>query len=96
MLRKAIALTLIFLAGAAHAQDIAPVISPSQVAEGLYYRSMMEEQARRDAGKAARPAPGTRASQQRACANLPTFRKQHGADHPQVRKLEGLCAQAGF
>ena len=30
------------------------------------------------------------------CARLPAFRKQLGADHPQVRKLRRQCRRAGF
>lgn len=86
------------------AQDVAPVITPGQVAEGLYYRSRMEAQAKamrdRRSGADARAArtrsPVTRARQQQICASRPMFREQMGATHPQVVKLDGLCAKAGF
>jgi hypothetical protein len=86
-----------FAASAAAAQDIAPVITPGQAAEGIYHRSMMEAQARRDrARQNAAPPRGTPEFQRQACANRPIYRKQYGADHPQVLKLEALCAKAGY
>jgi len=89
--------------GAATAQDIAPVISPGQAAEGIYYRSMMEQQAARDRARNGQGSGGTTAlqagptaTQRQACANRPRYRQQYGADHPKVRQLEALCAKAGF
>jgi hypothetical protein len=35
-------------------------------------------------------------SQAKACANRSRFRAEYGADHPQVRQLERLCAAAGY
>ncbi len=89
-------------AGAATAQDIAPVISPGQAAEGIYYRSMMEQQAARDRARNGQHGGGTTAlagptaAQRQACANRPRYRQQYGADHPKVRQLEALCAKAGL
>ena len=34
--------------------------------------------------------------QAQACAKLPTFRKQYGADDPQVVRLTSLCGRAGY
>ncbi|MCI4592629.1 hypothetical protein MOK15_21465 [Sphingobium sp. BYY-5] len=102
MLRTAmIALALILPAGSAMAQDIGPVISPSQAAEGAFHRSRMGAQAkamrdRKGVRPSAGPQPGTPAFQRQACANRPLYRKQYGADHPQVQKLESLCTQAGY
>ena len=42
-----IALALVAPVGVATAQDIAPVISPGQAAEGIFHRSVAEGQARR-------------------------------------------------
>lgn len=102
MLRTAI-IALVFLLPAASvaAQDIAPVISPSQAAEGAFHRSRMGAQAkamrdRQVTRNAATPQSGSTAFQRQACANRPLYRKQYGADHPQVQKLESLCAQAGY
>ncbi|RIA46255.1 hypothetical protein DFR49_0788 [Hephaestia caeni] len=83
------------------AQDIAPVISPGQAAEGIFYRSRIEAEAKRAAERQASreeasPAPGTPAFQRKVCADRPTYRRQHGADHPKVRQLEALCAKAGY
>ncbi|MGF7155716.1 hypothetical protein GGR40_003505 [Novosphingobium gossypii] len=81
------------------AQDIAPVITPGQTADGIFARSVAEGQAKRirekqSGNKAVRP--GTREFQRRACANRPIFRRQYGADHPKVQQLERLCTQSGF
>ncbi|MCZ7451324.1 hypothetical protein O8B93_27565 [Agrobacterium rhizogenes] len=85
----------------AMAQDIAPVIDPTENARGLHQRSIMGGHAKRARnGHVVRntgpPKPGTRAFQQQACANRPLYRKQYGASHPEVLKLESLCARAGF
>lgn len=89
-------------AGPTLAQDIAPVISPRQVAEGLYYRSRMGKQAapddapsRVDATRSS-PTPETRALQARACANRSKFRAQYGPDHPKLKRLEALCKASGY
>jgi len=102
MLRTIVfALAIIIPAGSVAAQDISPVISPGQAAEGAYYRSMMEAQAARDrqrngqARVAAAPANATE-RQRQACANRPLFRQQYGANHPKVQQLEALCRQAGY
>ena len=91
-----IALALVAPVGVATAQDIAPVISPGQAAEGIFHRSVAEGQARRirEGGSSANAAPT--AGQRRACASLPRFRAELGANEPRVRKLEGLCAGAGL
>ncbi|EAT08784.1 hypothetical protein NYF14_05770 [Sphingobium sp. 10 DY56-G10] len=91
-----IALALVAPVGVATAQDIAPVISPGQAAEGIFHRSVAEGQARRirEGRSSANAAPT--AGQRRACASLPRFRAELGANEPRVRKLEGLCAGAGL
>ena len=97
MLRTVIiALALVAPFGVATAQDIAPVISPGQAAEGIFHRSVAEGQARRirEGRSSANAAPT--AGQRRACASLPRFRAELGANEPRVRKLEGLCAGAGL
>ncbi|WP_336970702.1 hypothetical protein [Sphingobium aromaticiconvertens] len=82
------------------AQDIAPAIDPIENARGLHQRSIMGAHAKRarqgGTATAGKPRPGTTAFQQQACANRPQYRKQYGVDHPQVQKLESLCAQAGY
>ena len=90
------ALALVAPVGVATAQDIAPVISPGQAAEGIFHRSVAEGQARRirEGRSSANAAPT--AGQRRACASLPRFRAELGANEPRVRKLEGLCAGAGL
>jgi hypothetical protein len=90
------ALALVAPFGVATAQDIAPVISPGQAAEGIFHRSVAEGQARRirEGRSSANAAPT--AGQRRACASLPRFRAELGANEPRVRKLEGLCAGAGL
>lgn len=98
-----------FLAGPVAAQDIVPIISPGQAAEGVFNRARMEEQSRRqrekDTGQATspsdapadvRPAPGTPEFQKQACDNRPIYRRQYGEDHPQVQKLEALCKASGY
>ncbi|WP_300114385.1 hypothetical protein [Sphingobium sp.] len=91
-----IALALVAPVSVATAQDIAPVISPGQAAEGIFHRSVAEGQARRirEGRSSANAAPT--AGQRRACASLPRFRAELGANEPRVRKLEGLCAGAGL
>ena len=91
-----IALALVAPVGVATAQDIAPVISPGQAAEGIFHRSVAEGQARRirEGRSSANAAPT--AGQRRACASLPRFRAELGANEPRVRKLEGLCAGVGL
>lgn len=77
---------------AATAQDIAPVISPGQAAEGIYHRSVAQGLARRiREGRS-----GATAQQARACASRPALRAKYGADHPKILKLESLCEQAGY
>ena len=91
-----IALALVAPVGVATAQDIAPVISPGQAAEGIFHRSVAEGQARRirEGRSSANAAPT--AGQRRACASLPRFRAELGANEPRVRKLKGLCAGVGL
>ncbi len=95
-----IALALLLPAGTALAQDIAPVISPGQAAEGIYHRSVAEGQARRiregRSSGANGVRPGGTAQQARACASRPGLRAKYGADHPKILKLDSLCAQAGY
>ena len=90
------ALALVAPFGVATAQDIAPVISPGQAAEGIFHRSVAEGQARRirEGRSSANAAPT--AGQRRACASLPRFRAELGANEPRVRKLKGLCAGVGL
>ncbi|MFT4054652.1 MAG: hypothetical protein QM681_09115 [Novosphingobium sp.] len=97
-----------FLATPVMAQDIIPIISPGQAAEGVFNRARMEEQARRQREKGAeqtassdapsdgRPAPGTPEFQKQACDNRPIYRRQYGEDDPQVQKLEALCKASGY
>jgi hypothetical protein len=96
-----LALAIALPAGAAMAQDIAPVISPGQAAEGIFHRSVAEGQATRiregrsgSGGYAVRP--GTTPGQAKACASRPNLRARYGADHPKILKLEQLCTQAGY
>ena len=93
-----IALALVAPVGVATAQDIAPVISPGQAAEGIFHRSVAEGQARRirEGGSNATASAAPTAGQRRACASLPRFRAELGANEPRVRKLEGLCAGVGL
>ncbi|MAP43970.1 MAG: hypothetical protein CMN62_01610, partial [Sphingobium sp.] len=81
-----IALALVAPVSVATAQDIAPVISPGQAAEGIFHRSVAEGQARRirEGRSSANAAPT--AGQRRACASLPRFRAELGANEPRVRK----------
>jgi hypothetical protein len=84
--------------GYASAQDIAPVISPGQAAEGAFHRSRMGAKAvrqRQARAQAASPSV-VRERQRQSCASLPRFRRQYGAQHPQVLKLQELCARHGF
>lgn len=79
----------------AEAQDIAPVISPGQVAEGVYYRSRMAGQAKRSHDRdTVTRTPTLR--QRQICASRPRFRAQLGAEDVSVRKLEALCAGVGL
>ena len=48
------------------------------------------QQARSRAGSA------SSSRQAQACAKLPTFRKQYGADNSQVVRLTSLCERAGY
>ncbi len=102
--------TLLWLAGActvltlspgsATAQDIAPVISPGQAAEGALHRSRMGAQAKATRQRQARAQAASpsvvRERQRQSCASLPQFRRQYGAQHPKVLKLQELCARHGF
>ncbi|MEC3912564.1 hypothetical protein U5A82_19425 [Sphingobium sp. CR2-8] len=102
MYRTALFVLALALPASATAQDIAPVISPGQAAEGIFHRSVAEGQARRiregrstgSSGYAVRP--GTTAQQARACYSRPNLRAKYGADHPKVLKLDSLCEQAGY
>lgn len=106
-----LALAVIIPPGSISAQDIAPVISPGQAADGIYRRSVAERQARRIRegrtssstpcadclGSKAYPIlPGTTAGQARACYSLPSLRKKYNADDPKLQHLQSLCKQAGY
>ncbi|WP_159983679.1 MULTISPECIES: hypothetical protein [unclassified Novosphingobium] len=86
------------------AQDIAPIISPGQAAEGIFNRSRMEEQARRQredrtAEQVAKPAaltPQDIARQKRFCNNRPALRQKYGADDARIQKLDSLCEASGY
>lgn len=104
MFRRMMAL-LVMTAPAAPlaAQDIAPIISPGQAAEGIFNRSRMEEQARRQrerqTAQAARPAaltPQDIARQKRFCDNRPALREKYGAADARMLKLDSLCETAGY
>lgn len=86
--------------GQTFAQDIAPVISPEQVAEGLVHRSRMNARPRATRQRQARAQEAgpsaARERQRESCAGLPRFRRQYGAQHPKVLQLQGLCARHGF
>ncbi|MBU0932736.1 MAG: hypothetical protein KJ585_12155 [Alphaproteobacteria bacterium] len=96
MLRLIFAFGALILPIGAVAQDVAPVITPGQVAEGQYYRSRMGTQAKAKSGATRARPPVTRARQQQICASRPSFREKMGASDPQVLKLDSLCAKAGF
>ncbi|MBW6531760.1 hypothetical protein KZ820_13530 [Sphingomonas sp. RRHST34] len=96
-MRRTAAIALTLLSPAAAAQDVAPVISPSQAAEGAFHRSRMGAQAEAMRRRGARaPRPGSPEFQRKACANRPAFRRRYGADDPRLRQLESLCAGAGY
>lgn len=93
------------------AQEIIPIISPGQAAEGIFSRSRSDADARRsrdgDNGQpegsgapttsaSAHPEPGTPEFQKRACDNRPIYRRQYGEDDPQVQKLEAMCKASGY
>lgn len=96
MVRKSflIAMALMIPTGAAMAQDMAPVLGPGEMAEGIYARQRMGGYGKQP--RSARSATGTTARQRQACANLPNFRQQYGADNPKVQKLTSLCEAAGY
>lgn len=72
-------------------------ISPHTYSGPMAPNHAAEAQAKRLAGKrSASSRFKPTAGQISACANRPRFRAQHGANHPQVRKLEALCRQAGL
>lgn len=41
-------------------------------------------------------SPASSSRQARACANLPAYRNQYGANNAQVSRLESLCGRAGY
>jgi hypothetical protein len=81
-------------ATAGAAQDLQPwgsaMIQSGQVATMNDAIRMSAKQAR-----STPPAPRN-ARRAKACADRPIFRAQYGADHPQVRQLDRLCAAAGY
>ena len=94
-------IALLVFCAPAHSQDIAPAIDPIENARGLHQRSIMGAHARDARGGRAKsdsrtPRPGTAELQAQACANHPVYRRQYGANHPQVLQLEALCKQAGY
>lgn len=96
MWRLTMAACVLAVPTGAAAQDIAPAITPGQVAEGQYYRSRMGTQAMAKSGATRARPPASRARQQQICASRPFFREKMGGNDPQVRKLDSLCAKAGF
>lgn len=96
----------------ASAQDIAPVISPGQAAEGIFHRSVAEGQARRireGRGSSSSSAPCATCLGSRAYPVLPGTTpaqaracysrpglRAKGGNDAQLQKLESLCEQAGY
>lgn len=94
-------IALLMLCAPAHSQDIAPAIDPIENARGLHQRSIMGAHAKNAQGGRAKSnsrtqRPGTPELQAQACANRPVYRRQYGANHPQMLRLEALCKQAGY
>ncbi|MFC0204452.1 hypothetical protein [Novosphingobium soli] len=97
MVRKTTAaLVLMLPAVPAPAQDIVPIISPGQAAEGVFHRSRSEAGGNRARQRPAKPLAGTLQARKRACDDRADYRRHYGADHPQVLKLEALCREAGY
>lgn len=82
------------IAWPALAQDLSPSFDTSTFAQG---RATIEGAAANARGGWQRKAgSGATERQRAACAGLPRFRKQYGADEKQVRQLERLCIAAGY
>jgi len=102
MFRKTMAVLALTISAAAPlaAQDIVPLISPGQAAEGVFQRSKMEAEARRqreaEAAEARDAEADIAARQKQACDNRPAYRRQYGADHPKMQKLDAFCKEAGY
>lgn len=57
----------------------------------ILLRSTMRQKKSWDARRS-----GASQAQASACADRPRFRREYGADNPKVRRLESLCARAGY
>lgn len=98
VLRVGTWLSIAMLAGALHAQDVAPALDPGLMV-GTVGQAHLERSERARAGSVARGSrsgAGLTARQAAACANLGRFRAQYGAGNPKVRTLAQHCRQAGY
>lgn len=80
-----------FGAATAMAQDL-PTTQMADHAQVMRQDNLTRSLLRQNRGGSRRPT----AAQASACASKQKFRSQYGADHPQVRKLYGLCQGVGL
>lgn len=92
---KILALVLLAVApGVALAQDVQPVFSLPDLAQGQVISSTAKGYAGR--GSAARPHGHEAMSDAQYCASIPKYRRTLGAHSEKVRRLTALCKQAGY
>jgi hypothetical protein len=91
-----IAAGLIGITTSAVAQDLPVPDTSGAYADSLLSRrlgdSMMRYQRRHNGG----PRPSSAANARATCANKGRAAANFGIDHPKVRQLYALCAQAGY
>lgn len=75
-------------------------IDPVAVGQGAVHSTTMRAHSNRIArGQRDGASPGSgraTSAQAAACAQKARFRSEHGADHPKVRRLYGLCRGVGL
>ena len=80
----------------AAAQDIQPVITPSQVGHGVLVSNIPRNQMGNPRMRARGQSGSSAANAAATCANKARARARLGASHPKVRELYRLCEVAGY
>jgi hypothetical protein len=91
------AAALILVPGApSAAQELQPVITPSQVGQGVLVSNIPRNQMGNPRMRARQSGASSSAHAAATCANKARARARLGADHPKVRELFRLCEIAGY
>lgn len=78
------------------AQDFESMASDNLSSAGSFAGTVSVNSNLDTTARAARTNPSSTARQAEACAKRAQFAAAHGKDHPKVRELYRLCANAGY